>query len=70
MNDYEPILRRIEKESKVAKFRPAAAEDLARLARFRLPQSVIAFYQRFEPDPYVERDAVLMPVRDVLKLQY
>jgi hypothetical protein len=67
MSDYESIIKRIEAGSKTAKFRPASAEDLESLAPFHLPNSVLDFYRRFEPYPYVERDVILMSIQAMLE---
>jgi hypothetical protein len=66
MQNYEPLLRQLA-EQFGGDFGPASAEDLAALEPFHLPQSVLEYFQQFEPIDYPGGAATLHNIKHLLK---
>jgi hypothetical protein len=66
MQNYEPLLRQIEEQTGDS-FHPASLEDLAALAPFHLPNSVLDYFRRSEPQQGVHGQVSLWPIKELLK---
>jgi hypothetical protein len=66
MENYKPILDQVSGQTGVV-FRPASPDDLSKLGQFGLPDSIIKFYQKFEPDSCAELQVRLWPIEHILE---
>jgi hypothetical protein len=66
MPNYEPLIDQIAQKTGVA-FRPASPFELSKLDALGLPQSVIDFYEAFEPAERAGEEFRLWPIEHILE---
>jgi len=66
MPNYEPLIDQIAEQTGVA-FRPASPFELSKLDALGLPQSVLDFYEAFEPAERAGEEFRLWPIEHILE---
>jgi hypothetical protein len=66
MPDYEPLIEQIAQQTGVS-FRPASPFELSKLEALGLPQSIIDFYETFEPSERAGEEFRLWPIEHILE---